>query len=262
MEILNNLLHELGISKVNLAKYLGVSRQMVYNYLDLPELNDWPKDKKIALFKLLDIEDGDNDTLENIKVDTEFLLAVTDRLEHGLKEAEETDVLDLKGLRKEEQKLLGDITYLIKDRLTETDQKENYYALLYIYHLLQSLDNVPEINYLLAYMSKSTGFTKPLEFKFDEEKQFMFEGIIHSAFTLYSSSASGRKKIIDKNKVIESHKRFVQEIENRTEERLSRTQQLNSVKIQALKELGYTDINQDNATEVLEKMAEIETRRA
>ena len=32
MEELNKVLSELGISKVRLAKYLGVSRQMLYNY--------------------------------------------------------------------------------------------------------------------------------------------------------------------------------------------------------------------------------------
>ena len=53
MEKLNDLLHELGISKVNLAKYLGVSRQMVYNYLELPEISKWPKEKKIALLNYL-----------------------------------------------------------------------------------------------------------------------------------------------------------------------------------------------------------------
>ena len=52
MEKLNNLLQELGISKVRLAKYLGVSRQMVYNYLELPSISKWPKDKKISLYKL------------------------------------------------------------------------------------------------------------------------------------------------------------------------------------------------------------------
>ena len=46
MERLNEILHELGISKVKLAKFLGVSRQMIYNYLDLDDLNKWPKDKK------------------------------------------------------------------------------------------------------------------------------------------------------------------------------------------------------------------------
>ena len=35
MKQLNQLLTELGISKVRLAKYLGVSRQMLYNYLAL-----------------------------------------------------------------------------------------------------------------------------------------------------------------------------------------------------------------------------------
>lgn len=33
MKKLNDILNELGISKVRLAKYLGVSRQMLYNYL-------------------------------------------------------------------------------------------------------------------------------------------------------------------------------------------------------------------------------------
>ena len=32
MSKLNEVLNELGISKVRLAKYLGVSRQMLYNY--------------------------------------------------------------------------------------------------------------------------------------------------------------------------------------------------------------------------------------
>ena len=43
MNSLNELLQELGISKVRLAKYLNVSRQMVYNYLELDDLNKWPK---------------------------------------------------------------------------------------------------------------------------------------------------------------------------------------------------------------------------
>ena len=52
MNRLNELLQELGISKVRLAKYLGVSRQMVYNYLELDDINKWPKEKKILLLKL------------------------------------------------------------------------------------------------------------------------------------------------------------------------------------------------------------------
>ena len=39
MERLNDILRELGISKVKLAKCLGVSRQMIYNYLELDDIN-------------------------------------------------------------------------------------------------------------------------------------------------------------------------------------------------------------------------------
>ena len=52
MDRLNEILRELGISKVKLAKFLGVSRQMIYNYLELDSINKWPKEKKILLYKL------------------------------------------------------------------------------------------------------------------------------------------------------------------------------------------------------------------
>lgn len=254
MNILNDLLQELGISKVRLAKYLGVSRQMVYNYLELKSLNDWPKEKKIALLKLLDIEDGEEETLQSIKVTTDYLLEVEDRINKVLKSNSNGDYLDLKGLKKEEQQLVGDITYLIKDKLLESNNEDSYYSLLYTFHLLQCIDNIPEVKYLLAYLSKYAGFTNPNEFKFNENKQFMFEGIIHSAFNLYLNGSPS------KNKVIESHRRFVEDVETRKEEKLSRTQQLTAIRIQALRELGYSTINSENAAEVFEKIAEIETR--
>ena len=56
MNKLNELLNELGISKVRLAKYLGVSRQMLYNYLALENFKDWPKEKLTKLYSLLNIE--------------------------------------------------------------------------------------------------------------------------------------------------------------------------------------------------------------
>lgn len=255
MEALNNLLTELGISKVRLAKYLGVSRQMVYNYLEFNSLAKWPKEKRILLLQLLDIEDGDEETIKNIKVTTDYLLGFEERLNKGLKDGMQGEFLDLKGLKKEEQQLLSDITFLIKDRLVDNDNhEENYYSLLYIYHLLQSIDNIPEIKYLLAYLSKYSGFTNPNSFKFNEEKQFIFEGILYSAFNLYYSGNAS------KSRVIERHKRFVEEIEARNEEKLSRTQELFSIQAQALKELGYSEINPSNAAEILEKIAEIEIR--
>lgn len=256
MEQLNKLLQELGISKVRLAKYLGVSRQMVYNYLELESINKWPKEKKILLLKLLDIEDGEEETVNNIKVTTDYLLAVENRLTEGVKEASENDYLDLKGLKKEEHALISDITFLIKEKLVESaNHEENFYALQYAYHMLQSMDNAPEIKYLLGYLSKSMGFTQPNVFKFNEDKQFIFEGIIYYALNLYNNGGAS------KNKVIESRNRFVQEIEEKNEEKLSRTQQLFTVKLQALRELGYSELNTENAAEVFEKIAEIESRK-
>lgn len=257
MNRLNELLQELGISKVRLAKYLGVSRQMVYNYLELDDINKWPKEKKILLFKLLDIEDGEEGTIKAIKVTTDYLMAVESRLNQGVKSTSDMDsYFDMKGLNKEEQTLLADLTYLLKEKLLDdANKEENYYAIEYLYHMMQSIDNVPEIKYIFGYMSKTTGFTNPEDYKFNEDKQFIFEGILYSALTLYNNGGASRSKLA------ESHKRFVQEIEQKNEEKLSRTQQLNTIKIQALKELGYTEINESNAQEVIEKIAEIESRK-
>ena len=256
MNKLNELLQELGISKVRLAKYLGVSRQMVYNYLELDDINKWPKEKKILLYKLLDITDDSDKALEKINVTTDYLMSVENRLNQGMKNANDIDnYLDLKNLNKESQVLLTDIVNLLKEKLSDEEKREeNYYALLYLFHMLQSMSNVPEIKYIFGYMSKITGFTKPDEFKFNEDKQFIFEGILYSALTLYNNGGASRSKLA------ESHRRFVQEIEKKNEEKLSRTQQLNTVRIQALKEIGYTEINVNNAEEVFEKIAEIESR--
>lgn len=254
MRKLNELFQELGISKVRLAKYLGVSRQMVYNYLELNDINKWPKEKKLLLFKLLDVNDGK--AIEDIEVTTDYLMSVEGRLNQGVKSSSEMETgFNFKGLNKESQVLLSDITYLLKEKLSDETKEENYYAILYLYHLLQSLDNVPEIKYIFGYMSKTTGFTNPEEYKFQEDKQFIFEGILYSALTLYNNGGASRSKLA------ESHKRFVQEIEQKNEEKLSRTQQLNTIKIQALKELGFTEINETNAAEVFEKIAEIQSRK-
>lgn len=255
MDKLNDLLQELGVSKVRLSKYLGVSRQMVYNYLMLDSLEKWPKEKKILLLQLLDLKDGNNEELEKVKVDTEYLMNVEKRLNIGVKNSGEFDnFLDLKGLDKESKTLLNDIVFLLKEKLEE-NKNNDLFAVKYLYNLLQAMDNVPEIKYLLAYMAKTNGFINHDEFAFNEDKQYIFESIIHSAVTLYNNGGAS------KSKVMESRKRFVQELEAKKEEKLSRTQQLNTTKIQALKELGYTEINESNAAEVFEKIAEIQSRK-
>jgi len=117
------------------------------------------------------------------------------------------------------------------------------------------VDTVKELRYILAYVSKSTGFIDPYEFVFDEDQQLIFESILFSAMTLYNNGGASPTRLAD------SHKRFVMEIEHRKEEKLSRTQELNTAKVQALKELGYTEINENNAAEVLAKIAEIQSRK-
>lgn len=257
MNKLNEILQELGISKVKLAKYLGVSRQMIYNYLELENINKWPKEKKILLFKLLDIEDGSDKSLGKIKINSEYIMEVESRLNQSIKDTiEDYDMSDLKKLKKEEQQLFSNLTYIIKDKLTD-DYKhdENVAALTYLYHILQSMDNSPEVKFFLAYISKLTGFTGPNENVFNEDRQFIFDSLVHSAVGLLAHGGAS------KSKVAKAHERFVEEVTAKQEEKLSRTQQLNTIKIQALRELGYTDLTTENATEVFEKMAEIEARK-
>ena len=56
MSKISSILSEIGVSKVRLAKYLGVSRQMLYNYLAFDTLNDWPSEKVTRLMQLLEIK--------------------------------------------------------------------------------------------------------------------------------------------------------------------------------------------------------------
>ena len=78
MKELNIVLTELGISKVRLAKYLGVSRQMLYNYLAIEDINNWPKEKAAKLLSLLNIEKIDQ--LKDLKINGEYIIEVENRL--------------------------------------------------------------------------------------------------------------------------------------------------------------------------------------
>jgi len=254
MEKLNDLLNELGISKVRLAKYLGVSRQMLYNYLALPTLREWPKEKFTRIMNLLNIKTIED--LDGVVVDNSYIIDVEGRLNDGVKDSSDKEILaDLKGFNKKEQEVLTDIINLIKEKLTDDTTKDTYHALVYLYHYLQSMDTAKELKYMLGYVSKSMGFTDPMEFVFNPDQQFIFESIIFSGLTLYNNGNASKVKLA------ESHKRFVQDIEHKNEEKLSRTQELNTAKVQALRELNYTEINENNAKEVLEKIAEIQSRK-
>ncbi len=254
MKELNVVLTELGISKVRLAKYLGVSRQMLYNYLAIEDINNWPKEKAAKLLSLLNIEKIED--LSSLKITGEYIIEVENRLNEGVKDSSNKDIIaDLKGFNKKEQELLSDIINLLKEKLSSDKTKDTYNTYLYLYHFLQSMETNSELKYILGYVSKSLGFTPPMEFAFNTDKQFIFESIMFSAMTLYNNGGAS------KSRLTASHKRFEEDIEHKNEEKLSRTQELNTAKVQALKELGYTEINEDNAKEVLEKIAEIQSRK-
>ncbi len=255
MKELNRLLNEIGISKVRLSKYLGVSRQMLYNYLALNSLEEWPKEKKLKVLDLLEV--SSEDEFKNIIVDSNYITSIEKKISEGVKvSTNRGEILsDLKGFNRKEQEILSDIINLLKEKLSSDKTKKTYNAYVYLYHYIQSMDTTDELKYILAYMSKSLGFTDPLEFVFNQDKQFIFESIMFSAMNLYNNGGASR------NKISESHKRFVEDINHKKEEKLSRTQELNTAKIQALKELGYTEINEKNAKEVLEKIAEIQSRK-
>ncbi len=254
MTKLNNILSEIGISKVKLAKYLGVSRQMVYNYLEMEDINLWPLEKKMKLFNLLQIKSADE--INDIKITNDFIKHANNLINDNNSIIVEKGNITFDGLKQEDQSLLNDIVFLLKEDLEEDNTPTTSTICRYLYYFLQAIETTPEVKYMLAYVAKSTGFIDPNEFKFaDEDNQFAFEAIQYSAMVLYNNGGSSKQRLI------ESHKKFVQDIEAKHEEKLSRTQELNSAKVQALKELGYTEINEDNATEVLEKMAEIQSRK-
>ena len=259
MNKLNDILRELGISKVKLAKFLGVSRQMIYNYLELDDINKWPKDKKVLLLNLLGIKSPEE--INTIKIDTDYILDVETRL-NSLIDNNSEKKFTVNGekqifndLGKKQKELIINMIDLMKEKLEDPNDMDAYYTIKYLYNYMQSIDANREQKYILGYFAKATGFVKPMEFVFNEEEQFVFESIMYSAMVLYNNGGTS------KSRIAESHKRFVNQIEHKMEEKMSRTLELNVIRIQALKELGYTSVNESNFAEVLEKITEIESRK-
>ena len=252
MDKLNEILHELGISKVKLAKFLGVSRQMIYNYLELDSINKWPKDKKVLLLNLLGVKSVED--IDKIKVNTDYIYEVDNRLKF-VTSTNDFSSVSLDGLGKKQKKLFKDIVDIVKEKLEDESDEDGYNSMLYLYHFIQSLDTSKELKYVLGYVSKATGFTEPMEFVFNEDEQFLLESILYSAFSLYNGGGTS------KTRIAAAHEKFVEQIEHKVEEKLSRTMELNTIKVQALKELGLTQITEENASLVFEKIAEIQSRK-
>lgn len=252
VEKINVILKEANISKVNLAKYLGVSRQMVYNYFDGEDLSKLSNEKSQALFSLLDVKNEDE--LKKVELTKEYIQEVGSKIFNSKKTSQKkNEVIELSGLRPEEQTVINDIIFLMKEMLNEDKTRNSYNLLNYFYHFLQASGKTKECKYILGYISKAAGFTAPNVYEFEEEQQFVFESIMYSAMSLYRNGGSS------KTKLAESHKRWENELSRKKEEKLSRTQELNTAKVLALKELGYTEINEFNATEVFDKIAEIQS---
>ena len=253
VERLNEILSEIGISKVKLAKYLGVSRQMVYNYLEMDDVNEWPLEKKMKLFNLLQIKSSSE--IENIKITNEFIKHANNLINDNNAGIIEKGSISFEGINSKDQALLNDILFLLKENLEDDTTGKTSKVYKYLYYFLQVLEDVPEIKYMLGYVAKTTGFISPDEFIFEEDEQFAFESIMYSAMVLYNSKSASKEKLL------EMHKKFTKEIEAKHEEKLSRTQDLITDKDQALKELGYAELNESNYSEVLEKIAEIQSRK-
>lgn len=253
VEKINAILKKANISKVNLAKYLGVSRQMVYNYLDGEDLSNVPNEKCQLLYKLLNVKSEQG--IIDIELTTEYIEEVGNKIFTSKKVTTQKDeIIELNGLKKEEQEVISDIVFILKEMLNEDKSKTSLTTMTYFYHFLQAMSNTKELKYILGYVSKAAGYIKPLDFAYDEEHQYVFESILYSAMTLYSNGGASRTKLA------ESHKRWEMELARKNEEKLSRTQELNTAKVMALKELGYTEINEKNASEVFDKIAEIQSR--
>lgn len=250
---INQILKKAGISKVNLSKYLGVSRQMVYNYLDGDDLSKIPSEKCKLLFDLLDV--SSKEEIIKKELTNEYIQEVSSKIFTSKKNpnTKENFAIDLTGLNKEDANLINDIAIMLKNILVEGKgrSEENSALVEYTYNFIQNLNTSKELKYILGFFSKNFGYTAPNKYVFDENNQFIFESIMFSAITLYSNGGASRSKLA------ESHRRWEEVLATKKEEKLSRTQELNTAKIRALRELGYDKIDEKNASEVLDKIAEI-----
>lgn len=251
---INLILKKANISKVNLSKYLGVSRQMIYNYLDGNDLSKMPNDKCQLLLKLLEVKSIDE--ILDINIDSNYIQSIGNKIFDSKSTNIKNVSFDVSGLKKEEINIIEDIVLMMKNILLENKSREvGAYTLEYLYNFIQNLASTRELKYILGYFSKNFGYTDPNKYVFDENSQFVLESIMYSAMTLYANGGASRTKLT------ESHKRWEAALVEKKEEKLSRTQELNTAKIQALRELGYDRIDENNASEVLDKIAEIMTQK-
>ncbi len=243
MEKILMLIQECEISKVALANYFDVSRQMIYNYLNFDKFEQWPMRKRVMLLDLFGVNNSVE--LETLKVTPKLINDVKNKLNIS---SDNNDDVTLNNLESRYKVLITDLIRLCSD--DETKEAVYNITMLLEYALVNN-----EYMYLIEYLAKVFKNTKTTEFKYNEKEQMAFEGIMYSAFNLYSS------KKYNEDKVRKAHKEFVKDINSRSQHDLQSTSSINFAKIIAKKELGIDVIDEGNVDQVLEKVLEIQNRK-
>ena len=180
MKDIIRIIDESSISKVSVAKYLGVSRQMLYNYFAHTDFEDLPDDKQNKLLTLFGVKTKAD--LTKIKVDDAYVADLEARISDGIVDSNNKESLsDFRGLNKNEQQILIDIFTTLKDRLSNDSSELEYKTLRYLLMYIQNMEQLEVLKYILAYVAKSTAQIPMSEYIYDESKQYVFEGIFFSA---------------------------------------------------------------------------------
>ena len=148
VEKVNLILKKANISKVNLSKYLGVSRQMVYNYFDGDDLSKLPNEKCQLLFNLLDVT-SEKEILD-INITNDYLQRVGSKIFDTKKSTpKKEESIDLAGLKKDEIMLIGEISQMLKNILIENKGREGeaYTTVEYVHHFIENLGTTKELKY-------------------------------------------------------------------------------------------------------------------
>lgn len=152
--------------------------------------------------------------------------------------------IERKDLTINEEMLLYSFNNMMIDHLLDSNNNDIMNCLKYLCLIMDNIENNDQFKYLLGYVAKEQGLIDKNEYVFDEEEQFKMEAIMHSAMNLYKHKNTNKKKIEA------AHSNFVNSLDQH-----SNLDELHSIKNSALNELGYDEINENNAKEVFDNVA-------
>ncbi|MFV0499502.1 MAG: hypothetical protein ACK5NF_05675 [Bacilli bacterium] len=237
------IVNKLNISKVDLANYLEVSRQMLYKYFSMDSFDDWPIKKKIKLLDLFNIKTFDE--ISNLEVGSDLYNSISKKLN---KNGKSTYLDSYKSMSPEDQRLVNDVI-----RLCEDSNTKEYVSILLT--LIEQSMVSKDYYFLIQYLSKSFNRISPLDFGSDPQSQKAFEGILFSAFNLFNSNK------YSKEKTERVHQQFVKELEKKNSLDSKLSDSINITKMLAKNELGIDEIDESNIDLLLEKIIEIRGRK-